>query len=196
MRINILTMVAAMLTVSLSQGVIASDSEASKNQPDMTTLKSEAIGIVKQFGGTLKPLLQSTMKNSGPVEAIKVCSEKAPLIAGQLSMDTGWKVKRVSLKTRNSKTATPDDWETKVLKQFDERQAKGESAQKMAFAEVVGGQFRFMKAQGVEPVCLKCHGKEVDRKVERALRLFYPGDRARGYSKGQIRGAFSLRKNL
>jgi len=195
MRLQNLTTILTILSFSMTLGIHAAGKESQANKTDMAALKAEAIGIVKQFGGTLKPLLQSTMKQSGPVEAIKVCSENAPLIARQLSNKTGWNVNRVSLKSRNFKTASPDEWETKVLQQFDKRQANGESAKKMAYAEIVDGQFRFMKAQGVEPVCMKCYGTEVAPKVERALRLFYPGDRARGYSKGQIRGAFSLSKN-
>ncbi|MCP5008069.1 MAG: DUF3365 domain-containing protein [Planctomycetes bacterium] len=196
MQTIIFTLVFVMITITSTLRINASDKKSVESKVDIAALKTEAIGIVKQFGGTLKPLLQSTMKESGPVEAIKVCSNNAPLIAEQLSKDTAWNVKRVSLKTRNAQTATPDEWETKILEQFDQRQAKGESAKKMAYAEIVEGQFRFMKAQGVEPVCLKCHGDAIAPKVDRALRLFYSGDRARGYLPGQIRGAISLRKPL
>ncbi len=158
-------------------------------------LKKEAIGIVKQFGGTLKPQLGKAMKTQGPVAAIKMCSETAPKIAKDLSAKTGWDVRRVSLKARNT-SATPDAWETKVLKQFDQRQAAGESAKKMAYAEVVNGQFRFMKAQGVEPVCLTCHASKIAAPIESTLKDLYPHDKARGYTLGQIRGAFSLTKDL
>jgi hypothetical protein len=105
-------------------------------------------------------------------------------------------VNRVSLKPRNSQTAIPDAWETKVLQQFDQRQANGESAEKMAFAEVVDGKFRFMKAQGVQAVCMNCHAAEIKPETEAALREKYPLDKARGYSLGQIRGAFSLSRDL
>jgi hypothetical protein len=76
------------------------------------------------------------------------------------------------------------------------RQASGESADKMAYAEIVDGSFRFMKAQGVEAVCLNCHAAEVEPEVEAALREKYPSDKARGYELGQIRGAFSLSRDL
>lgn len=88
-------------------------------------LSQEAISIVKQFGGTLKPALKKALKSEGPVKAIEICSEKAPQIAADLSKKTGWTVKRVSLKPRNSESAIPDAWETKVLKSFDQRQAQG-----------------------------------------------------------------------
>jgi len=163
---------------------------------DKQALKAEAISIVKQFGGSLKPELKKALKSGGPVKAIEVCSKKAPEIAENLSNKTGWTVKRVSLKPRNSNMAIPDAWEKSVLKQFDERQSKGESAEKMAYAEIVDGRFRFMKAQGVETVCMNCHAAKVAPETEKALKQHYPDDKARGYSLGQIRGAFSLSKDL
>ena len=163
---------------------------------DKVALKAEAISIVKQFGGSLKPQLKKALKEGGPAHAINVCSTQAPEIAQDLSQSTGWSVKRVSLKARNTETATPDAWEKGVLEQFDQRQADGESAKKMAYAEVVDGQFRFMKAQGVEEVCLKCHAAKIDPETEKALQEHYADDSARGYTLGQIRGAFSLSKPL
>ncbi len=162
---------------------------------DKDQLKQEAIDIVKKFGGSLKPELEKAIQTGGPAHAITVCAEKAPSIAQRLSRDSGWMVKRVSLKAR-SETALPDAWEKMVLEQFDQRQASGESAAQMAYAEVVDGSFRFMKAQGVEAVCLNCHAAEIKPEVEAALRQQYPNDRARGYTLGQIRGAFSLSRDL
>ncbi len=163
---------------------------------DKAKLKQEAVSIVKKFGGTLKPALKKALQSGGPAHAVSVCSETAPKIAQQLRNESGWYVKRVSLKPRNSSSAIPDTWEQKVLQQFDQRQAQGESAEKMAFAEVVDGKFRFMKAQGVEPVCLTCHAAMIAPDTEAALKKSYPDDKARGYSLGQIRGAFSLAKDL
>jgi hypothetical protein len=163
---------------------------------DKTELKKEAVSIVKRFGSTLKPELKNAIMTGGPAHAIYVCSDRAPAIAQSLGEDTGWNVKRVSLKPRNSQTAIPDAWERKVLEQFDQRQASGESAEKMAFAEVVDGKYRFMKAQGVQEVCMNCHAAEIKPETEAALKEKYPLDKARGYTLGQIRGAFSLSRDL
>ncbi|MGL1958523.1 MAG: DUF3365 domain-containing protein [Colwellia sp.] len=163
---------------------------------DITSLKAEAVSIVKQFGGTLKPQLKKALTEGGVEQAMKVCSIKAPEIAKNLSTKTHWQVKRVSLKARNEKFATPDAWENKVLMQFDERQKQGETAKKMAKAEIVNNEFRFMKAQGVAPLCLTCHGTKLDEKTKKLLAQYYPDDKATGYSLGQIRGAFSLTKKL
>lgn len=156
----------------------------------------EAESLVQQFAGTLKPQLQAAMQQGGPVHAINVCAEEAPRIARQLSDSSGWQVKRVSLKARNSGTAVPDSWEREILQQFDQRQATGELPQQLSAAAVVDGRFRYMKAQGVEPLCLTCHGETLDPQVRAALQQRYPDDRATGYREGQIRGAFSLSKAL
>ena len=188
-------MKAKLFTIALSLPLLMS-AQSPQAEVDQAQLKQQAISIVKQFGGSLKPELKKAIQSGGPAHAISVCSETAPRIANQLSTETGWYVKRVSLKPRNSQTAIPDAWEQKVLEQFDQRQAGGESAEKMAFAEVVDGKFRFMKAQGVEAVCLNCHAANIAPETEAALKQNYPDDKARGYTLGQIRGAFSLAKDL
>jgi hypothetical protein len=187
MKVQHLILIAGLSTGIATQGYAA---------PDSAALKGEAISIVKRFGGSLKPELKKALKSGGPANAIGVCSEKAPEIAENLSKDTGWNVKRVSLKPRNDKSAIPDAWEQKVLAEFDRRQAAGEKADKMAFGEMVDGQYRFMKALGTGKVCLNCHGAKVKPEVEAALQEYYPQDKARGYELGQIRGAITLRKDF
>lgn len=161
---------------------------------------SEAKGIVKRFAETLQGELQGAMKQGGPVKAISICQERAPAIAQGLSEETGWQVGRTSLKLRNAAVNAPDDWERQVLVRFDERRAAGEDVQPMAFAQVVevDGQrsFRFMKAIPIAEVCLSCHGTDIIPDVKAALDAAYPDDQARGYSLGQVRGAFTLSKPL
>jgi hypothetical protein len=163
---------------------------------DINQLKAEAISIVKQFGGALKPQLKKALTEGGVEQAVKVCSVKAPEIAKKLSDQTHWQVKRVSLKARNSNTANPDVWETATLKSFEQKRVQGESAKTMAKAEIVGNKFRFMKAQGVAPLCLTCHGTKLTSETKDVLKHYYANDKAIGYTLGQIRGAFSLTKQL
>ncbi|GAA5133890.1 Tll0287-like domain-containing protein [Thalassotalea piscium] len=165
------------------------------NLPSETELKAEAITIVKQFGGTLKPKLQQGIKQGGFEHAIKVCAIEAPKIAKELSNQTGWTVKRVSLKPRNS-SAAPDEFERKVLESFNTQLAAGASISTLHYAETVGDEYRFMKPQPVEAVCLGCHGKAISEGVKTLITEHYPEDTATGYSLGEIRGAFSLVKKL
>lgn len=154
--------------------------------------------LVSQVGGAL----QKEMAAGGPVAAIGVCSQVAPEIAGALSRETGTRVTRVSLKTRNPMIGTPDAWEQAALADFDRRASAGEAPDGLERAEVVdepGGRvFRYLKAIPVKPVCLACHGAQdaIAPAVRDKLRETYPHDRATGYALGQIRGAVSIKKPL
>ncbi len=163
---------------------------------DKSVLNVEAKNIIKTFAGSLKPKLKQAIQSGGLKHAINVCAKEAPEIASELSVKTGWDVKRVSLKARNSSNATPDNYEKKVLNDFNQRQTEGEKVTGLASSAIIGNEFRFMKAQGVEGVCLNCHGKEITAEVESELKKHYPSDMATGYSLGEVRGAFSLVKQL
>ncbi|WP_295542772.1 DUF3365 domain-containing protein [uncultured Thiohalocapsa sp.] len=160
----------------------------------------QARGIIKTFATTLQGELKGAIKSGGPVNAVWVCEEKAPAIAAQLSEQTGWDVGRTSLKTRNAALNTPDAWEQTVLEQFESRKANGESPKGMSYASVVetdGGKvYRYMQAIPTQQVCLACHGKDLPPDLAAALDKAYPEDQARGYSVGDIRGAFTLSKPL
>jgi len=163
-----------------------------------TTNKERALQsklVVKEFMGQLKGELQTAMKTGGPVNAINVCKEQAPVIAQNLSDKHGWKVARTSLKVRNPANA-PDAWETSILKSFENRKLKGEKVKPMAHFETVktaeGESFRFMKAIPTGKVCLACHGENINDSVAAKLKTSYPNDKATGFKAGDIRGAFSI----
>jgi len=159
-------------------------------------LQKEAISIVQKFAGTLKPQLKHALQKGGPEYAIEVCSKEAPKLAKILSEKTGWTIKRVSLRARNHHTALPDSWESAVLQQFNREQKAGKSPDEMIVSRVEHGRFRLMKAQAVIPVCLLCHGENISPEITKVLKQYYPQDRATDYKLGQIRGAFSLSKQL
>jgi hypothetical protein len=192
MKSKICTIVFMSLTVIVLHPLSA----AANGQVQKAELELEARSIIQKFAGTLKPLLKGAIRSGGLDHAITICANQAPIIAQQLSRETGWTIKRVSLKPRNNKNAIADPFEQKILRQFNQRQINGELPESIIYSEIVGNRFRYMKAQGVEDVCLHCHGENLNADVAGALKRHYPDDTATGYSKGQIRGAFSLIKNL
>jgi hypothetical protein len=152
--------------------------------------------VVKKFGGELKATLQAAMKEGGPINAIPVCNEKAPAIANDISEKEGILISRTSLKYRNPENK-PDDWEKKVLEDFEKRKASGEDIKTMEYSEVIThktGQkiYRYMKPIPTADVCLMCHGEAISEPVVKTLDELYPDDKARGFKKGDIRGAFSV----
>ena len=149
----------------------------------------------------LLAVLTAEIAKGGPEGAIEVCREKAPQMAQAASAETGWTIRRVSLRNRNPK-AVPDDWERAALEDFDRRAAAGENPATLERAEIVGAegqrQYRYMKALPTQELCLNCHGPQdkLTPAVREQLGRLYPTDRATGYAVGQVRGAMTLRKAL
>jgi len=174
----------------------------------MTAQANEALlDEARKVAGSLPPKLMSVLQDEiakgGAAGAIPVCRDEAPKIAGQVAADTGWKIKRVSLKVRNDQRATPDAWERSALEDFERRLASGEAPLRMEKGETVEGsdgkrEYRYVKALPVQKLCLGCHGPSdaIKPEVRAKLQELYPHDQATGYGEGQIRGVISIRKPL
>jgi hypothetical protein len=164
----------------------------------LSSSRAEAGQLIQELGAELRKQLAA----GGPESAIAVCRDVAPRIAGRLSRQSGARVARVSLKTRNALLGTPDAWEQRVLEEFDRRAAAGERADGLEHSETVvepqGRYFRYMKAIPVQSLCLTCHGspETISPGVAQRLDEEYPHDRARGYAVGQIRGAVTVKRPL
>lgn len=161
-------------------------------------LFDEARKVAAMLPPRLLVALQAEISKSGPEGAIPVCRDMVPKMAGEISRQTGWKIKRVSLKARNDARAIPDAWEKAALEDFDKRVAAGEPPAQLEKGEKAGNEYRFVKALPVQPLCLICHGSagQISPAVKSVLDQHYPNDRATGYSEGQIRGVISVRKPL
>jgi len=161
---------------------------------------AESRAAVKEFANALKVELDAAMAEGGPTNAMAVCNLKAPDIAALISERHGWRIGRTSLKVRNQGNA-PDAWERKVLEDFERRHKAGKDPAKMEYYQVVDERgvkvFRYMKAipTAAKP-CLACHGTNIAPEVEGLIDGLYPGDQARGYKAGDIRGAFTIRQEI
>ena len=190
-------LLAATIIATLPLGVSA---ETSGGKVDMQPHIDQSKMAIKDFATTLKGELVKAMKAGGPMNAIQVCNTRAQVIAKEKTEAHGLHLARTSLKVRNPLN-TPDAWELATMEQFEARKAAGEPADQIAKAEVVTGadgkqQFRFMKAIPTGKVCLTCHGDNIAPEVAAKLDELYPEDRARGFKLGDIRGAFTISKEM
>ncbi len=169
---------------------------------DMTERETAARDVAAAFLKELGEALTAEITKGGPTAAIKVCTELAPEIAGRLSREHGWRVTRVGTRVRNPLLGMPDVWEQRVLEEFAERAAKGESFADMSRSEVVsepeGRYFRFMKPIALQPKCLVCHGPadQMPEAIKAMLNTHYPFDAAIGYKVGELRGAVTIKQPL
>lgn len=175
---------------------------AGLTRAEVTEREKAAFKVAGEFLKELNEAMTREMTKGGPTEAIKVCAELAPDIAGRLSREHGWRMTRVGTRVRNPLLGMPDAWEQRVLAEFAERAAKGESFSAMTHSEVVtepGGRFyRFMKSIVVQPKCLLCHGPsdQIPESIRTMLNKQYPFDAATGYKAGELRGAVTIKQPL
>ncbi len=161
--------------------------------------RAKALPVLPKVVG----MMQDTVAAEGVENAIPVCKDKAPLLLKQRAEETGWTLRRVSLKVRNPERGTADLWEARHLADFDVRAANGEKPEKLEVGEIVtqpDGKkvFRYLRAVPVGEVCVKCHGDpaQMPAGLKAKLAESYPKDQATGYRQGQIRGALSVLRPL
>jgi hypothetical protein len=166
---------------------------------DTKALEAEAALVIQAFAKELKAELRAGLKAGGPVKAIEVCREKAPQIAKRISAKTGWTIGRTSLRLRNPNNA-PDAWEQGVLENFQIQAKEGADSGGLVFSDVIQEEgktvFRLMKGIKTGGLCLKCHGSQLSPQLKERLVDLYPYDRATGFKAGDLRGAFTLEKQL
>jgi Protein of unknown function (DUF3365) len=159
----------------------------------------QARSVATSVPPKLLGVLQAETARGGPEGAIAACRDQAPALARAASQESGWTVRRVSLRNRNP-GAVPDAWERAALEDFDRRAAAKELPATLERAEVmqVNGQpvQRYMRALPTLELCTQCHGTtdKLSPAVVERLKALYPADRATGYRVGEIRGAMTLQR--
>lgn len=159
------------------------------SQPTDEVKVHESRILAQTYGAELKMALQTALANGGPIEALDVCKDQAPLIAARLSRQSGAKVERVSRRYRNPASAA-EPWQVTALEQLELANEKDKSSSEYVRHEA--GAMRYMKAIRIQPLCLTCHGEALSDEVVQALDQHYPHDMARNYALGDLRGAFSV----
>jgi len=163
-------------------------------------LEQQANQRIAEFSQALQGQLQAAIKQGGLINAVSVCKSVAPAIAAENSKE-GWTLTRTSLRVRNSDN-TPDEWELSQLQQFELVNASGQQPEDkpiVASEFIVNEgktQFRYMKAIPAQKLCLGCHGSNIEPEVSALLSKTYPDDKAINFSLGDIRSAFSLKKDI
>jgi hypothetical protein len=169
--------------------VLAPGQAMSQDAPGWVADSREA---ARQLGSRLMAELTTALATS-PAAAIRVCSERAPAIAAEVSAATGATVGRTAARYRNPSNA-PAGWQQRGLEYIAGQLAAGAAPGTIEFTEVAvldGGQERrWMKPIMTAPLCLGCHGTTLAPEVATAIGERYPDDLATGFAAGDLRGAF------
>lgn len=192
-----LRLIALITLAYLTPGCISpSDAPASStpNEPPTPVLSREdaiaqASTAFGQFGEELKSELTQAMSEGGPVNAVKVCQQRAPQLAAEYSEKLGFPLGRSSHRFRNDGNA-PDQTIASYLEQYSE---SGSQAPVEAYQHEM--QWTVVAPIVTQPLCLACHGdpQTFSAELKATLAESYPNDSATGFQTGDLRGVFWAR---
>jgi hypothetical protein len=139
--------------------------------------------LLAPFKADLKAALVQGMA-SGPADAVTVCRDQAPQIAAALSVD-GVRMGRSSHRLRNPANAA-QEWLAPVVAGF----ADGALALAPQLVDIGDGRTGYVEPIVVQPLCLTCHGTDLEPELAARIAELYPDDSATGFAAGDFRGVF------
>lgn len=187
LRVVLCTTAVLMSISGCSQRTDSTASEQAQVAPPLLASvdpgKKERIVAAKDaLFGKLSGRLMEVLQTQGPAAAIMVCSQEAPQFAQQVGEDHQLSIGRTSEKLRNPKNVGPDWLKPVLLTRPMEPQ----------FFQLAHGGTGAVFPIKLQATCMLCHGPEemILDEVKAELAKYYPGDRAKGYQEGDLRGWF------
>jgi hypothetical protein len=144
--------------------------------------KRRAQDAAQAMGGRLLGELEAALDESGPVGAIAVCQDRAPVIGRQTGEEHGVAIGRTSFRLRNPSN-TPPEW---AMPYVDER------VDEKVFVASSDGRLGALLPIHLKAPCTMCHGPagQIAGEVQAAVAEHYPEDSATGFEEGDLRGWF------
>ena len=142
---------------------------------------------------TLRNTLLSTIGQQGLAGAVVFCKVEAAVLTGTYASGAV-EISRTSLRYRNLANR-PDSLSEAVLRAMQDS-VNGGVAAKPVLKQTPDGIVHYYKPILVQAMCLNCHGSvpgQVQPDVVVKIDSLYPGDLARNYREGQLRGAWHVR---
>ncbi len=188
----------AALLIGLAIAIVPAQSRADETPHEIDLAAARA--AAKDLGEKLRSELVAALKAGGPSAALGVCRTVAPSIAEGASASHDLTVGRTALKVRNPDNA-PDAFERRILEDFAYKIAAGSDPKTLEHTEIVTengkSTFRYIKAipTAAEP-CLACHGTNIEPTLKAEILELYPSDEATGFVAGELRGAFTVSREI
>jgi hypothetical protein len=162
-----------------------------KNTDEAAAYLLQGDSIAKITYDTLRITLLKAIGEKGFSGALAFCNTRALAVTAMYASEV-ITVSRVSDRNRNSKN---------VLSEYDMKEwAKyiGAAAKKDSLKSTIvyrNHEFHYYKPILMQPMCLSCHGtpgKDISKDLLRVIDSLYPGDKAKGYKQGDLRGMWHI----
>jgi hypothetical protein len=146
----------------------------------------EASTLAQNLKLSLMKNVSEKIKKEGTEKAIEFCHENVKSISQSAAKDyvSNYEFGRTSHKLRNKKNQ-PATWMVEYLKKFKSTKS-GELGPVVHTLQ--DGKRVYLEPIYVQPLCLNCHGKELNASVKDKIVKLYPEDEAVDFSLGDFRG--------
>ncbi len=142
---------------------------------------------------TLRNTLMRKILSDGVAGAVRFCQVSAgDLTATYTNEDL--EITRTSIRYRNHSNK-PDSLTESILEKMQAEKDKGVQPASLVLRDD-NGVVHFYKPILMQAMCLNCHGSvpgQVQPDVLKVIDSLYPGDLARQYKEGELRGAWHIR---
>ena len=163
--------------------------------PNLDSIRAEGRLIAKASFEALSQKLMQALETGGVAHALQFCHANADPLTDSLSAKHGVRIRRVAELNRNPANA-PDAREKALFETFAAWKAGGRDLKTADTTVVLApGKVLFAKPILLQPQCVACHGKVGETVAEenyREIQKLYPGDRAAGFSPGDLRGMWAI----
>ena len=155
----------------------------------------KGLNIAQNSGKTLKGKLSAAIKSGGLPNGVTTCNNIAQKLMDSLSLVHNAKIKRTSMKLRNS-TDAPDHQELSMMSEYNKLFNEGEKLKPVV--RQYNDSIRFYAPIFMEDVCLNCHGvigENIKQENYNVIKKHYPRDEAIEYKLGDLRAIWSVTFN-
>ncbi|MBC6489753.1 DUF3365 domain-containing protein [Flavihumibacter stibioxidans] len=166
------------------------------SQPESETVKPDYLKLGDSIAAAsfdnLRTALQASVAKDGPEKSIGFCHDNAMALTGKLDSDS-IHVYRVAERYRNpANQLKPGD--QVAWQQYVTAKSKGDSI----FSTITESDSAvdYYKPILLQPMCATCHGQPITNIPESLVRVIdsvYPGDLAKGFAPGDLRGMWHIR---
>ncbi|GIV22650.1 MAG: cytochrome c [Bacteroidia bacterium] len=164
------------------QAPVSLDNVPAQRTAEHWRLLADSLSLEKQQ--TILQKVLSIAEREGWAGAVRYCQAAAETLTRYQTAQII--LRRVALRYRNPQNKLADSLDHLAYEHY----AKTQSQESLLW-ELPSGELRYYRPIYIQmPQCLKCHGKpeDLDGPALAQIRKYYPGDKARDFSIGDLRG--------
>ncbi|MCT2398041.1 DUF3365 domain-containing protein [Novosphingobium mangrovi (ex Huang et al. 2023)] len=162
---------------------------------DEAAVLARSDAVAGRFQSTLQGQLKTALAAGGPMLAVTVCHDAAPLIAAQESERSGALVSRVAERNRSPAGGLSDELRPHYTELASAPLVDGKPASRI-WRTGTGDDATINVLRAIpmqEKPCTVCHGIDVSPDLAARIQELYPNDKATGFKPGDMRGAMLIR---